>query len=167
MLAVIREVGIFIVIAQAVLFFVPGESYVKYVKVIVGIIMIVKIAEPVLSLVTDGEWENIVEQALSDSERYAFGTQYLEMSDGRDRIYAQIEEEIKRKLEEETPEGYEISRVKLKEKEGQENVYTGIAVTVSGDAGVQDSYEYLKELYGRLLGMEASDVEIKTDGRRY
>lgn len=163
MLTVIREVGIFVVIAQAVLFFVPGESYVKYVKVIVGIIMIVKIAEPVFALVTDGEWESIVEQALSDSERYGFGTQILEVPDGNAGIYMQIEEEIRRKLEEETPKGYEISRVELKKKEGQENVYTGIIITISENSKIQESHEYLQEHYSRLLGMEASDVEIKTD----
>ena len=157
MLTVIREVGIFIVIAQAILFFVPGESYVKYVKVIVGIIMIVKIAQPVLSLVTDGEWENIVEQAVLNSERYGFGTQKIEIPDGSSGIYAEIEEELRRKLKEETPEGYEVSDVELREN--------GIVITVAGKEEESEFYENLKEQYGRLLRMEASDVEIRTDGR--
>lgn len=165
MLAVIREVGIFIVIAQTILFFAPRESYMKYVKVIVGIIMIVKIGEPVLALVTDGEWEVIVEQALSDSEKYGFGMQKLEVPDGSAGIYSQIEEEIRKKLAAETSERYEIRRVELREKEGRENEFAGIIITVTGDSGTQDSYEYLKEHYSKLLGMEASDVEIKTDGR--
>lgn len=157
MLTAIREVGIFIVIAQAILFFVPGESYVKYVKVIVGIIMIVKIAQPVLSLVTDGEWENIVEQAVSDSERYGFGTQKPEITDVSSDIYTEIQEELRRKLKEETPEGYEVSDVELEEN--------GIVITVAGKEAEPKLYEYLKEQYGRLLRMEASDVEIRTDGR--
>ncbi len=33
MVQIIKEVGIFIVIAQAVLYFVPGESYVKSIEV--------------------------------------------------------------------------------------------------------------------------------------
>lgn len=165
MLAVIREVGIFIVIAQTILFFVPGESYMKYVKVIVGIIMIIKIGEPILALVTDGEWEVIVEQALLDSERYGFGAQNLEMPDGSDGIYMQIGEEIRKKLEEDAPGEYKIHRVELKEKEGRKDVFTGITITVSGGDGKPDSYEGLKEHCSKLLGMEASDVEIKTEGR--
>ena len=158
MLTAIREVGIFIVIAQAILFFVPGESYVKYVKVIVGIIMIVKIAQPVLSLVTDGEWESIMEQALLDSEKYGFGMQKLEITGVSRGIYTEIEEELRRKLKEETPEGYEVSEVELREN--------GIVITVAGKEAEPKLYEYLKEQYGRLLGMEASDVEIRTDGRK-
>lgn len=157
MLTAIREVGIFIVIAQAILFFVPGESYVKYVKVIVGIIMIVKIAQPVLSLVTDGEWESIVEQAVLDSEKYGFAAQKLEIPGVSAGIYQEIEEELKRKLKEETPEGYEVSDVELREK--------GIVITMAGKEAEPKLYEYLKEQYGRLLRMEASDVEIRTDGR--
>ena len=157
MLTAIREVGIFIVIAQAILFFVPGESYAKYVKVIVGIIMIVKIAQPVLSLVTDGAWESIVEQAVLDSEKYGFGTQKPEIPDVSSGIYTEIEEELRRKLKEETPEGYEVSEVELKEN--------GIVITVAGKEAEPKVYEYLKEQYGRLLRMEASDVEIRTDGR--
>ena len=157
MLTAIREVGVFIVIAQAILFFVPGESYIKYVKVIVGMIMIVKIAQPVLSLVTDGEWESIVEQAALDSEKYGFGTQHPEITDVSSGIYTEIEKELRRKLKEETPEGYEVSDVELRGK--------GIVITMAGKEAEPKSYEYLKEQYGRLLGMEASDVEIRTDGR--
>ena len=62
MIQVIREVGIFIVIAQAVLYFVPGESYVKYVKIIIGIIMIAKMAQPLLVLVDGQQWQRILEE---------------------------------------------------------------------------------------------------------
>ena len=62
MVQIIKEVGIFIVIAQAVLYFVPGESYVKYVKIIIGIIMIAQMAQPLLLLVSEGAWEQILEQ---------------------------------------------------------------------------------------------------------
>ncbi len=60
MLEIIKEIGIFIVIAQAILYFVPGESYVKYVKVIIGIIMIAKITQPILSLTTEEAFEDIL-----------------------------------------------------------------------------------------------------------
>lgn len=60
MLEMIKEMGIFIVIAQAVLYFVPGESYVKYVKVIIGIIMIAKISQPVFALTSEKTFEDIL-----------------------------------------------------------------------------------------------------------
>ncbi len=63
MLEIIKEIGIFIVIAQAVLYFVPGESYVKYVKVIIGIIMIAKIAQPVFALTSEKTFEDILAES--------------------------------------------------------------------------------------------------------
>ena len=36
MLTMIKEIGVFVVIAQAILYFVPGEHYAKYVKVLVS-----------------------------------------------------------------------------------------------------------------------------------
>ncbi len=61
MVEIIKEIGIFIVIAQAVLYFVPSENYVKYVKVIVGILMIVKIAGPILSFEAEDVLTDIME----------------------------------------------------------------------------------------------------------
>ena len=40
MVSVVKEICIFMIVAQAVLFFVPGSVYVKYVRVLVGIMMI-------------------------------------------------------------------------------------------------------------------------------
>lgn len=50
MVDAVKEVCIFMIIAQAILFFVPGSTYMKYVRVLVGIIMIIRIMEPVLGL---------------------------------------------------------------------------------------------------------------------
>ena len=60
MLKVIKEIGIFIVIAQAILYLVPGENYVKYVKVIIGIIIIAQIARPFMELGAGGVYEEIL-----------------------------------------------------------------------------------------------------------
>ncbi len=76
MLEIIKEIGIFIVIAQAVLYFVPGESYVKYVKVIIGIIMIAKIAQPVLALTSEKTFEDI----LAESQTFTQEMSELEKS---------------------------------------------------------------------------------------
>ena len=60
MLGMVKEIGIFVIIAQAILYFVPGEHYAKYVKVLVGLMIIAKIAIPVLNLFSGKEWEEIV-----------------------------------------------------------------------------------------------------------
>ena len=83
MLAIVKEVGIFIVIAQAILYFVPGENYVKYVKVLIGVMMIAKLISPIFSLLSgevldeialEGElfWANMenMETDVIDSEVY-------------------------------------------------------------------------------------------------
>ena len=40
MVEAIKEICIFVIIAQAVMFFVPGNAYMKYVRILVGILMI-------------------------------------------------------------------------------------------------------------------------------
>ena len=71
MIEIIKEIGIFIVIAQALLYFVPGETYAKYVKVVIGIAMIAKLADPVLSLFTDNTTDALLEEALQQSFSFA------------------------------------------------------------------------------------------------
>lgn len=82
MLEIIKEIGIFIVIAQAILYFVPGESYVKYVKVIIGIIMIARIVQPILSLTTQESIEDILLESqlfAEDMEEFAGEFSQIEM----------------------------------------------------------------------------------------
>ncbi len=62
MLAIVKEIGIFVVIAQAILYFVPKETYAKYVKVLIGIMIIAKITSPVFSLLSGETWEEIAFQ---------------------------------------------------------------------------------------------------------
>ena len=40
MISAIKEICIFMIIAQAILFFVPGTSYGKYVRLLVGMMLI-------------------------------------------------------------------------------------------------------------------------------
>ena len=60
MVAAVKEICIFVMIAQAVMFFVPSNSYMKYVRILVGVMMILKITEPVFGLFLDEERENAV-----------------------------------------------------------------------------------------------------------
>lgn len=57
-ITVIRQVGIFIICAQAVLQFKPNESYEKYIKLLVSIMVLIQLFIPVASLLSgDGKLE--------------------------------------------------------------------------------------------------------------
>lgn len=69
MLETVKEIGIFVIIAQSILCFVPKEIYTKYVKVLIGIMIIAKISNPVFSLLSWETWEEITFQGeLSEEE---------------------------------------------------------------------------------------------------
>lgn len=182
MISMIKEIGIFIVIAQAVLYFVPGEAYAKYVKVIIGIIMIAKMAQPVLSLATGEEWEEIMEQAAAFADGPGIiPEEFQPEGSSRDVILSGIEEELKDRLKGNSVEGYRVRTVSVNENESGEVI--GITITVSetdegggqeikigniviedqGD-GKQDMTEQeankLREYYGNLLSVPAEQIEV-------
>ena len=50
MTEIIRETGIFIIVAEAMVCLAPSEVYKKYIRLIVGMVLVVQLALPVLSL---------------------------------------------------------------------------------------------------------------------
>lgn len=181
---VIREIGIFIVIAQAVLYFVPGESYVKYVKVIIGIIMIAKMAQPVLAFVNGGEWEQLLEQTAEFGTFADFEKSNMRLEDSSDGIRKKVEEELADKLNEKPFKGYIVSAVSIG-GEGEKE----IVITVSEekdervkeikvekiklskeDAGADEGegpgekeMEELKAYYGEILGADLDNLRVTAD----
>ena len=67
MLDAIREIGIFMIAAQAVVHFEPGRQYEKYIKSVSGIVMLLLFLKPVLQL-AGAVWEE--PQALKPRFRY-------------------------------------------------------------------------------------------------
>lgn len=61
MLEAIKNVCIFLLIAQVLMALVPEESYAKYVRVLVSLILILKITQPVLTLVSGNEARRTME----------------------------------------------------------------------------------------------------------
>lgn len=109
MLEEIGKIGIFLVIAQAVLYFVPGEAYEKYVKVIIGIIMIALTVHSVFSVVKGEKGEEIrisskEMQEILEKEQDFVGAESSKV----------IYEGIKRELAE-----YEKEKEQIKEAEGK------------------------------------------------
>lgn len=179
MIEMIKEIGIFIVIAQSVLYFVPGQTYAKYVKVIIGIIMIAGMMQPLLNLITGEEWENMVEQAAALYEGEKTDTEEFFAENSRNTILLGIEEELKNRLASAPLKGYEVRKVSVKTDETGE--VEKLVITVSGTeerppirveeivtGEAEDSEENipfneesrLKEYYGELLAVPSRRIEI-------
>lgn len=60
MLEAIKNACIFLLIAQILMVLVPEETYAKYVRVLVSLILIVKITQPLLSLVSGRETREVI-----------------------------------------------------------------------------------------------------------
>ena len=182
MVEIIKEAGIFIVIAQAVLILVPGESYEKYVKVIIGLVMIVKLAQPIVAFFSEDakeasfallfrQTDSLYEASLQEAGKW-------ESEDGRSEILDGIGEELKEKLNERPQKGYLVENVKVDCGSDREVSYVTITVGKTepsenrkiqvekieiGGEGVSGNgeEEVLKEYYGQILGMEQSQIVIR------
>ncbi len=61
MLEAIKNACIFLFIAQLLMVLVPEETYAKYVRVLVSLILILKITQPLLSLVSGRETREVIQ----------------------------------------------------------------------------------------------------------
>lgn len=181
MIEIIKEIGIFIVIAQSILYFVPGQTYAKYVKVIIGIIMIAKMTQPVLTLIAGEEWEKIIQQASAFADAPGFGEVEFQAENSRNEILLGIEEELTNRLMQAPAEGYDVRAVSVETNQLGEVEKIAITVSKPGkkkETGIrieriaigeqenqkQDSAwqeeSRLKEYYGGLLTVPSEQIEI-------
>lgn len=186
MVAVIREICIFMIIAQAILFFVPGSSYMKYVRVLVGIMMIMRITGPFFELfLEEGEKKEIADAVEALERKIDLEGKELILADNEREIYENIETELKNRLAG-CESGYEVVDVRLLGNEGLafEGEGEKIAVTVSekkakGEGSIRiepvklgeketekaEREQELKELYGSCIGVDAARIEIRLKQR--
>ena len=61
MLESIKNACIFLLIAQTLMVLVPEEAYAKYVRVLVSLLLILKIMQPLLSLVSGNEMREVMQ----------------------------------------------------------------------------------------------------------
>ena len=178
MLTEIKEICIFMIIAQTILFFVPGTSYMKYVRVLVGIIIILRMMEPVFGLVMDEEKSReILERMAVLKGEISREEKAFEVEDYTGEIYQEIEEELRSRLEK-CDDSYEVTDVSI-EKEG-----SGIVITLRQNTGriqqetirvepvrigedaeqeLQKEEKEIRELknrYGSCIGVEAEKLTI-------
>ncbi len=108
MFSAIKEICIFVLAAQAVLLFVPGDSYMKYVRILVGIMMILKITEPIFGLFLDEEKQQEIRDRVSLLvQSMEVGGRELETGEPDMEIYEEIERELKNRLNQ-CESGYEV-----------------------------------------------------------
>jgi hypothetical protein len=182
MVVAVKNICIFMIIAQAILLLVPGSAYRKYVKVLVGILMILMISGSLLTWFRGGE-DLLAEQALQEFEAgipEMTGIWEDEKSDMG--IYDGVERELKAKLNTGVKEQkYLVQEVELKgkEKDGEMTVES-ILITVGmqeqndtirietvklGESSMlskEESYR-LKQEYGECLGIDPERIEISVN----
>ncbi|MGN0279403.1 MAG: stage III sporulation protein AF [Lachnospiraceae bacterium] len=99
----IRNVGIFMIAAQAVMHFSPGKRYEKYIKLIAGVMVLLMFIHPFAGITVDfeSEWESgmnqIIQQLGEQSETYRLQNQ-SENPGVWNTTLQQIEEQAKARL---------------------------------------------------------------------
>lgn len=191
MLDAVREIGIFMIAAQAVIHFAPGKQYERYIKSVSGIIILLLFLKPVLQLAGAAweepqtlyeKWGELTDVPDFSEEAQTGGVTGEVVS----RMAAEIKERLNCELETDT---YFVSRVSirftreqdaetgtllpeveiwLKERTEEESGQIGIEEIVIGhtDEPVQDASLLSYQMrFAALLGMEQERVEVRRDGR--
>lgn len=120
----IKRIGIFMIAAQAVLHFAPGQKYEKYIKLIVGTLILLQFAAP-LGGILDRTGENWGERLTEMEETFGTGGPAGETKDtmtAADAMVESLEKEIKTKLNNEiSGEDYVVSNVRVFMKSSEED----------------------------------------------
>lgn len=190
MVSVVKEICIFMIVAQAVLFFVPGSVYVKYVRVLVGIMMIMGITGPLFGLFLSEDKKLEIGRRIEALEAGIHSEENVfAVPDSRQDIYRAVEQELKERLETgggkyhvldaEVAEDKVVVTVKeadsgregdFQDEEGQETIQIEPvrigeenereAAGALGQAVPESDILELKELYGSRIGVDGENIEI-------
>lgn len=192
MLDTIREIGIFMIAAQAVVHFAPGRQYERYIKSVSGMIVLLLFLKPVLQLagVVWEEPQMLVErwEAFADMPDFSGSAQTADATgEVVDRMAEKLKERLNRELE---GEPYFVSRVsirftqeqdaetgtllpeveiRIKERTGkEESGQIGIEEIVIGQPREPEQDGVLlfyRKRFAAVLEMEEESVEVRRDGR--
>lgn len=191
MLDTIREIGIFMIAAQAVVHFASGRQYEKYIKSVSGIIILLLFLKPVLQIAGSAweepqalleKWEELTDMPDFSEKLQTDGVTEEVVS----RMAAEIKERLNRELH---ADAYVVSRVSIRftqEANGQTGALlpeveiwmkerakeeecgqSGISEIVIGKSLEAADDEFLSSYRTRfavLLGMEEERVEVMRDG---
>lgn len=188
----IREIGVFMIAAQAVVHFAPGKQYEKYIKSVSGIVILLLFMKPVLQS-AGAVWEDpqaLLEEWMQMTDMPDFLGET--MSDGvTDGVVSRMETEVRERFNRELEtDVYFVSRVSIRftqdpaeetetllpeveilmrERKGEEgDGQTGISEIVVGqpqESTADESFQSYRTRFAALLGMEEDRVEVRLDGR--
>lgn len=191
MLETIRQIGIFMIAAQAVVHFAPGRQYEKYIKSVSGIIILLLFLKPVLQL-AGAAWEEpqaLMEkwEELTDMPDFSVKTQTGGVTK---EVIARMESEVRDRLNRElTGEVYFVNRVSirlvpdpgaeagvllpeitvfLREKAGEEESgqieIEEIVIGQPRETDTGEPFSSYRSRFAALLEMEEERVEVRPDG---
>lgn len=191
MLQTIREIGIFMIIAQAVVHFAPGRQYEKYIKLISSVIILFLFLRP-FGRTAGEQWRNpeaVWERWEKSVELAELSADYAESAEGRveTAVVGRMEKEIRERLNRElAADPCRVKRVELFLKEGAEGAGEEAFFLVravmekqpadGNSIGVEEitlnkprtEEENMQEDYrlriAGILGLEEGRVEVEWDG---
>lgn len=190
MLQNIREIGIFIIAAQAVVHFAPGKQYEKYIRSISGVIILVLFLKPFVQL-AGGQWqapsavlerlqeagklsEISVDPAAADGgvETAVTGRMEKEIADRLNRELAadtclvkEVELSLKEGTEDSKEDAFYTVRIVMGERPAGREVIAVEEISVGEPETKEDAQEAYRQHFAELLDLEPERVEVRWDGR--
>ncbi len=191
MLQTIREIGIFMIVAQAIVHFAPGKQYEKYVKSISGVIVLLLFLKPFVEM-AGGQWQT--PSAVFERLEESVGMTDFPAASGvtaenavEDAVVRRMEEEIADRLNRDLAgDPCLVKQVELNlpeaERSGGEAIFS--VMIVMGEQPADDGEIMVDEItvgtsrmkedenleayrlrFAGLLGWEEDRVEVRWDGR--
>lgn len=179
LLEFVKKTGIFLICAESILHFLPGTSYQKYVKVLVGIMILAQFLLPVKALLAGAEKESIERKVLEfrqmvENQSEEIQTDTLHALSSEEKVEQETKEEIKLRLNKIASErGYEIEEIVLGEKthvilrEKKEQKGNRIEKIRISEIGLERDEKADGEENPKLLEMKALFCEALGTGKEY
>lgn len=191
MLQNIKEIGIFMILAQAVVHFAPGRQYEKYIKSISGVIILLLFLRPFVQ-VAGGQWQEpaaVLEGIRETAKLPELSADLAKISGAgvEEAVTERMEEELAARLNRELAgEDCFVKQVRLilaeRMEPSEEEVTFSVEVVVgerrtddsgiavekitigTGKEGENGALEAVRLRIADLLGLEENCVEVKWDG---
>ena len=172
LLNAIKGIAIFMVICEAILHFTPTKNYGKYIKPIIGFIILSKIMIAIFSFNNSG----INKQMEETLDKYEEQLQGMEITNLNSQTF-DITEQIKMKLNKDLINEYEVKKALIVQETDDSGIIRNILkITLGKDnksivvekinIGTQMTKEELqmKTVIAQTVGMEQKDVEVVIEG---
>ncbi|MDE5597868.1 MAG: stage III sporulation protein AF [Lachnospiraceae bacterium] len=175
----IKKIGIFMIAAQAVIHFAPAQKYEKYIRMIVGMMILLQFLAPLYQILTKTAWEEPDWNALTESGLEKSVPELDMASDSvMYSVVEQMQEEIKSRLNREMEEeNYRVVSVKVSmqtvenadEYGGKQYELDSVRVVVRrtysiGGAEIQNSMDKIEKVQIQKIGVTLDEQSIQEEG---